>query len=410
MSQLWIFVLQGLFLGVCSQIDSAFGNNISIDAICVLSAYTVITWITYCIYQIGGYAYRILLSKEKNCMLISVITSIIVGITIVLLSNHIPKIYNLTDTQDILFSKCLKVHGITIPLLAIGEYLFNYMKFQCMNKKLNITNVMFYVIMIGLDVIIFINGGDLNHLLLATTVAYLIYDITLIFCSGILKSTDKINIKDIKLCFKHGFNMITDRVLGKIATLVYNVFASKLGTEAFAVHSICYSIACFTENVTNSLFDYAVVRLVTIEDAKKKFKKCIDIMKKNCIPLALVSYAASYLLLLFMHGDVPITECIVPLAVYCIQSFFIQLYEGLRGYLTSLRRSDLLRWAGLVGIISRVPLTSLVHYTGLGLYGFAVIVSIDFVFRGIYFLVCHKVLINKSDRYSKNKRICEGGV
>ncbi len=43
MKQLIVFILQYLFDSLCGRIDTSFGNNLSIDAVCVLSSSTIIT-------------------------------------------------------------------------------------------------------------------------------------------------------------------------------------------------------------------------------------------------------------------------------------------------------------------------------------------------------------------------------
>lgn len=401
MQQLWIFVLQGLFIGICDEIDIAFGNNISIDAICVLSAYTVITWITYCTYQMGGYAYRIMLSKEKNCLAITLIISILLGIIIFTFSNKIPHLYKLTNNQYEVFTKCLKVHAISIPVLAIGEFLGNYIVLKCMNKLMWISNIVLYAIMILLDLAVFINGYGLEYLILTTFISYVVYDMLLITQSKILRVQDKITLSDLRLCIKHALNMYTDRILGKVATITYNIYASRLGTEIYAIHCICYSISTFTENITNAQFNYQLIRLVPYEGYKEKYKICIDILKKTLLPLSIIGYVTSFILLIFLHGDIVISNCILPLVVYCSQVILIQLYESLRGYLTSLKKSELLKWAGLIGIFIRIPITLIAYYCNIGIYGFAIASSLDFLCRGIYFYMCHRIKISRAN----NKRI-----
>lgn len=39
---------------------------------------------------------------------------------------------------------------------------------------------------------------------------------------------------------KHGFDIMFDRVTGKVATLFFQCFASKLGTEMFAIHGVVF--------------------------------------------------------------------------------------------------------------------------------------------------------------------------
>lgn len=397
MHQLWIYILQGIFVGVCEKIDTAFGNNISIDAICVLSAYTVITWITYCTYQIGSYAFRVLLSKEKTCLLLTMLTSIILGVLVFCCSDVIPHLYTLTDAQYDLFARCLRMHALSIPLLALGEFLSNYILFKCMNKLIWVSYVVLYTAMISLDALVFFQGRDLEYIILTTGVSYLIYDLVLVIFSGIFKSRDKITLSDLKLCFKHGSNMLIDRLLGKVATITYNVYASKLGTEAFAIHSVCYSLAVFTENITNALFNFEVVKLALVDGVREKYKKCIEILKSNVLKLALLGYVLAFILLLFLHGDVSIKTCTIPLILYCSQVLFIQLYESLRGYITSVKRTDILKYAGLIGIFSRIPVTLISYYSGIGLYGFALASTIDFTCRGIYFYYCSKKVILRGD-------------
>lgn len=184
--------------------------------------------------------------------------------------------------------------------------------------------------------------------------------------------------------------MWVDRIFGKVATIIYNIYASRLGTELYAIHGICYSIATFTEYITNAQFNYQVVILSAISDVSKKWEKCKDILKKTVLPLTLIGYAMSFLLLFLIHGDVHITDCVVPLIFYSSQVVFIQLYESLRGYLTSLKRTDLLKYAGLVGILTRIPVTLIAYYSGSGIYGFALASTIDFTCRGLYFYYCSK--------------------
>ena len=74
MRQLFLYVLTGIFIGVCDLIDTAFGNSISLDSICVLSAFTIITWITYCLHSVGTYGYRTLLCDAKSCLIVSLLT------------------------------------------------------------------------------------------------------------------------------------------------------------------------------------------------------------------------------------------------------------------------------------------------------------------------------------------------
>ncbi len=49
------------------MLDAGFGNQIDLDSVCVLSSYTTITFVTYSLYAIGIYAFRVCLDKAKIC-------------------------------------------------------------------------------------------------------------------------------------------------------------------------------------------------------------------------------------------------------------------------------------------------------------------------------------------------------
>lgn len=65
-------------------------------------------WITYSFYAFGNYAfgnyaYRILLNRAKECLLVSIAVSVVLGILVFLLSDVIPTVFSLTSVQYILF-------------------------------------------------------------------------------------------------------------------------------------------------------------------------------------------------------------------------------------------------------------------------------------------------------------------
>ena len=331
--------------------------------------------------------------QKRNCLVVSLITSILVGIFILIFGDSIANLYDLTDTQIGMLQNCLRIEAFSMPLYSLGEYLGNYIVFKCYNKLLTLTNIMFYGVMILIDFVVVKFGYGIEELIIGTSITYLIYCIVLLPTSKILICDDRVNIKDLKLCFKHGSNMIIDRLLGKVATLTYNIFASKLGTELYAIHSICYSIGLFTEYVTAAQFNYQVVSLNIVNGAKEKFKKCKEIFLKTSLPIAMVGYTSAFILLPILHGDVNIDSCYIPLIIYSAECILLLPYESMRGYITSLKRSDILKWTGLVGSIIRIPLVLITYYCGLGFYIFASLVSIDFLCRAAYLYINAKKII-----------------
>lgn len=392
--QFMFFLLQNVFVGICGLIDTGFGNQINIDSVCVLSAYTVITWTTYCTYSIGSYAYRVVLSKAKSCFLIQVFVSVLLGILVYTLSPIIPHIYSLTDVQYTLFEQCLKIHAISCPILGIREFLSNYVEYQCKNKQAITGNVILYGTMIATDAFVICHHGSLAELLWFTLLCSLIYSVYELFFSGFLKEPFRFDIYEIKELLKHGSNTCFDRIAGKVATIVFNIYVSKLGTGLYAIHSVCYAIGIFSENFTNALFTYEVITLAN--KSSYKFKYCIKIIQKYAIFLIIASYVICYGLLLFTHGAVPLQSCLLYTGLYCTEIFALLLYEPMKAYLTSVQQTHYLRYGGMVGIMVRIPITIIGYYAGMGLFIFSIASTIDFAARGVYFYICSKKFRRKS--------------
>lgn len=393
--QFLIFLFQYVGFGICNLIDTGFGNQIDIDSICVLSAYTVITWVTYAGYSVGCYAYRAVLSEGKACLYIQIAVSIILGILLYLLSPIIPRIYSLTVNQCVLFEKCLKIHAVSLPLSAIGDFLNNYSLYLCKNKISITGNIIFYSIMFITDALVVFCHGTLIHIMWFTVISWLIYDIYMIIVSGILREKYVFNLKEIKVLLKYGSDICFDRLTGKVATVVFNIFASKLDTYFYSIHAVCYSLGTFTENFTNALFTYTVVSIADTSSGVDKFNHCKVILKKHFLFCIVSSYFVCCILLLFIHGDVKLSDCWFWMFLYCSQIFVLVLYEVMKGYLTSEQQTKYLRWGGIIGIVVRVPITVGGYYLGFGLLPFAIGSAVDFLIRGLYFYICSRIVVSK---------------
>lgn len=395
MRQLWMFIFQGMFVSVCSLIDTAFGNGISMDSICVLSAYTVITWITYCTYSVGVYGYRTLLSNVRSCFLVEIVVALMVSIVVIAFSKWIPFIYSLTEYQNHLFSECLVAHGVSIIFLAMGEFLYNYVQLKYKNTLIWWSNIVFYTIMFLLDWLVVKNNLELNYIVYATGISYVLYDVILLIFSGILKEKDSITLMGIKECFKHGGRILLDRLLGKVATVVFNIYASKLGTELYAIHSICYSLSTNTENITNACYNFQIVRLSEKASTEEKYKVMDQLGKKYYWKVSIISTCFCCILMLFIHGGINLSKLLLYVFIYASQAWMIQLYENHRAFLTSIKETRCLMFGGLFGILVRIPITLVSYYSGLGLIGFGFAPGIDFLVRGIYLKLCSKNILQK---------------
>lgn len=400
MKQLYIFIISGMLIGICELVDTAFGNHINIDSVCVLSSFTIITWVAYSIYSIGAYGYRILLKDSKSCLSIQIVVSVVLSIFIYALSSYIPHLFFLTAEQHLLFENVLKTYSLGIVFQATGDYLLQYIKFKYFNKLMFISNIIFYVIMIMFDTLVLLFGYDLSFMIIGTNISYLIYDAIVYKYSKIYKETDKINLKSIQQCLKHGSRIVLDRLFGKVATIVFNIYASRLGTELYAVHCICYAVSAKTENITNCIYDFQISSLNRVSNIKDKFKTCRDNLKKMYVPVSIISFVFGITVLFFIHGVVDLKTCIIYTFIYYSQSLLIQSYESYKGFLSSVKATNYIAFCGLVGVFIRIPIALISYYCGIGLIGFGLASGIDFWFRGLYYKICcNKILLKNEQQH-----------
>lgn len=388
MKQLIVFILQYLFDSLCSRIDTSFGNNLSVDAVCVLSSFTIIMWITYSFYAFGNYAYRILLSRAKECLLVSTVVSVILGILVFLLSDVIPTMFSLTSVQYALFSKCLKIHAISLPFLAIGEFVSDYLLLKCKNKILFVNNVIYWMVMVITDVWAVRNGKGLSGLIATTGFTNFVYTITMLVSSRIMKEEFHPSFSAFKEIVKHGANSCFAQISSKAAVVVYGSYASKLGTAGYAIHAVCDDAMVFAEVYTNSIYFFQSTRLAKHHSAKRRLCLCIEIVKRYSGFIIVLSYLFLPMVLFITHGKVSYLSCFLYSLVYYLRIIPLIFLESFKAYLAVQRQSKYLRYEGIVGICIRIPIILVFYYAGFGIFTFPFAMTIDFMVRATYFAWC----------------------
>lgn len=383
MKQFFVFALTGASIAILDLVDSAFGNTINIDSICVMSAFTIIYWFICVICQIGEYAYNVKLKNETECFILEMIATVLCSILIIIFRNQVSHIYNLTENQYRLFSLCLLYKGILLVPAKIQSFFYSYIEINCKNKNIVIANVLFYTTMILFDAIVVLNHGECYHLIIATGLADIVTIVYFfIFCRF---KVVKPKLKILFECFKCAKDVLVDRILGKIATVTFNILASHLGTELYALHSVGYGIATSIEAITDSCYTNQIVKLSSINNIKEKYQKSKSISKQVYIPTVIISYIVAMIMVLPMHGDLSLPQTFFITILYNSQCLLIQLYENHRGFLTSCEATKCLRFGGLVGIIVRIPIAVISAVIPFGILGFALGSGIDFLIRGLYY-------------------------
>lgn len=378
------FLIDGIFIAVFELIDTAFSNNINIDTIVATSSYMLITWVTYCIYSIGSYGYRVINKNEKLCLLVNMFTSIIPCIILVLFRRKIVLLYGLTENQNEILSSAIFVHAVGLPFRAIGEFLSQYLKIKKLNKLMFISNIVYYAQMIIGNSIALLINRSLSSLLVSTNLCWIVYCIIILCFSGLFKEKCEYNIKSLLEILKHGGLVVLDKVFGKVATVTYVVFASKLDTIQYAIHSISFEVAVSTEYLTEGVH-YS--QLTTLNNCRLNINnkiKLINQCMKKIYPITLLAgYIFAIIMTIVIKGEIGLISVIPFVCIYTLQIISQVYYQSYRALIMNTGNTNIMVFNGIIGILVRVPVTLISYYTPIGLFGFGLASFLDYGVRGI---------------------------
>lgn len=393
MRQFIFFMFQAMYTIAANIIDDGFANRMSIDAVIAYGSFLPIIWTLQSFYNIGKYAYTNTMKHPKTCMLLGLGINIISIIVLLPIYKHIHIIYNLSDTQVHIFNNLLLVYLLTTPLRQLGDFLYLDLMYEMKSKVVLIADILFWVINLVLDLIVFLRGMPVWYLMITTAIGYFVYDCYLFRVSGILK--DKLELSFLKTAFKKGSDIVIDRLTGKVATLVYGSLASRLPEQQYALHCIVYGVICNCEEFTNNFNIYCRARLNLL--SKNIKHGGMILIKKYGIILIGIVYVMSAGYLFLYHGKVSYMACLPWLLLYMSDFFSLMFYENFKAVLSCYSRTDYLRYGGLFGVLVRIPYTYIMFRLGTGLFGFATACTLDFAVRSVYFYK----MINRCENLDK---------
>lgn len=369
MKQFYVFVLMGVLNSVLDLIDSAFGNYISIDSICVLASTVTLFRFVNMICRTGEYAYRIKMSNFTECLILEMLTTIPCAILFILLNKQISKLFDLTPEQYRLLGVCLIIKGLFLPATMFESFMYQYVLLTCQNKCILKANTVFWGSNIILDAVVILLKGNCYHLVLTTGIADTLTAIYYIkFAEYKLEKPELKNLLSVR---RGVFDMTLERIMGRIAGVVVAVAASHLGTRLYAIQSVAHNITDSLYQTTDASLTYQLVKLKPIDNLKNRLNACKHNIRKTTPPIILIGYAIAIILLFAIHGKVSVLDALPVTLLYCTVLFIEPTANSYKGYLTSCEKTNILCLAGLISMCIKIPLSLLSVYTPLSIWGIA---------------------------------------
>lgn len=309
------------------------------------------------------------------------------GVLLICFRIPISHLYQLSDTQYILFQKCLFAYAVFLPFWALSNIIYDFLVLNGQTKTVVIGNIVYYIAVIGLDAVVVLNGGGCELLVGATGVCDFFYAVVMFWFAKARKNIKPLRLQNIRECYRHSLNFLAFNVIAKTGTVLFNIAVSHLGTMQFAIHSIAYQIATTMEETTVICYQFQIMRTHHVENLVKKYRMTKHIMRKTFPTVAGTTYVAGMLIAFAIRGSVAFSDALVFTVLYLIQVVPLFYFENYKGFLASSEKTMVLKFAGIAGLIGRLAVIPLILKFGLFISWAAV--SFDFSLRAV--LLWHEI-------------------
>lgn len=386
-----------IFMSIADNVDSAFNNLLSIDAIVVTGSFLLLDSIFKSIGEIGIYTYRTIRKNECQYLWFNVIFGFIIGILVFIFKDLIINIFKLTYIQKEMLAILLNLYIAYGILGRLSNGLFEIIRLKGELKLYRKSLIIYYLSLIVFDLLAYVFTKNLTVLFIATiiswtiSIGYMLFNLKLKF--------EIPNREALKNVFKYGLAYSSERLFSRIFLLLYGVLASHMGTENYSIHTICYSVCLSLEIITNAYQATLMIKVPQGKTYQEQYNNCMS-MKKQCFKLIiLLNYIFAFIYLLISHGSLPLYKCFPYIIFYSFGVFGLYPYETYKTLCITQGKSYILLIGSTVGVIMRFIICLIFINTSITLFVFGVVNFIDFYFRSIVY----RIVLNKVN--NKNKII-----
>lgn len=382
-------------------IDKSLSNSIGPIAIIVFGAFVSLDSAINVIQECISQSHNIVLARDRNNskdinttgIFLQIISSVLISSLIFVFANKITYIYTLeTDARNIL-TVLLKLKALQLPILAVSYISKNDLKIKNKTNLILIaTSISSLFNIIGDLVSIKLGFGEVG-IYFATIFATILNTLLLLIFTKYKHAT--IRIKYVKEILFHVKDFLFNKVIQKIAYILYERVASSFGTYIYLLNCICGNVVLILIQLTDGYYSGLLVSYA--ESIENKEKNLLHKVNKvgiysflfSIIFAIIVPYPAWF----FLGRAVTWSECGIYVYIYVTEFFTYVINNNYLAYLSANKDTKSIRLTSFIGgICVRLPLLYLIKYFNLGLVGLGLVCTVDRVIRTIYL----KIYIRKN--------------
>lgn len=374
-----------ILMGVADNIDSAFNNLLSIDAIVVCGSLFSIDLILKSLGEIGIQTYRVVRKDESKYLIVQAVMSLMLGIFAFLFGDVLVKIFDLNEIQIAMLVNILKLYIIYFVCGRVSNALFEMIRLKNKLKLYRKSLIIYYFSLIFLDTIFYITTKNLVLLFVATMLSWILSIIYMLYNLNLkIDLPDKESLENI---LKYGIPTSMERLISRIFILIYGVIASHLGTDKYSIHTICYSVCLSLEIITNAYQASLMIKIPINGTYDEKYNAIMK-MKKECFRIiVLLNYIFCIIYLIISHGSLPLKECFPYIIFYSFGVFGLYPYETYKTLCIAQGKPKILLWGSTIGVIIRIIVCLLFYNSSVALFVFGLSNFIDFYSRSVVYKI-----------------------
>lgn len=374
--------------------DKSLSNSIGPLAIIVFGAFisleSAINTVQECIAQ----SHTIVLARDRNntkeintaAIFLQILSSIFISVLLFIFANKITYIYTLENDARTILTILLKLKAFQLPILAVSYIPKNHLKVENKTNLILIATIISSFVNIIGDIVSIKLGFNEIGVYLATILSTILNTILLFILSKYKPSTI-IKVKYIKEIIFHTKDLVFNKVIQKIAYILYEKVASSFGTTVYLINCICGNVVLILLQLTDGYYSGLLVSYAeSIENRENNLlhkvnKVGIYSLFFAMILAIIVPYPAWY----FLGRAVAWNECGMYIYIYVTEFFTYVINNNYLAYLSANKDTKSIRLTSFIGgICIRIPLLYLIKYFNIGLVGLGLVCTIDRIVRTIY--------------------------
>lgn len=384
MKDFYSLLISFIFMSLAESVDLFFNNAISINTIIVTSSFTTIHLLGRSFGEIGIYTYRVVRKKESSYLMITLIASIITAFIVLIFKDALIDCFDISTSQKELLDKIINLYILFLPTTLVDNGFCEIIRLKGELKLYRKSLILFYVSLIGLDVLAYVFTKSLLMLFIATIIAHWI-NITYL----IVKTKLRIELftkEDLKNAKKYGIPIVLERIVSRIFLMIYGILASRLSETQYAIHSVCYSVCVNLEIITNAYNASLMIMLPEAADFENRKMNLRNYMKKCFVSIVILNIFFGGVTVFIQHGSLELSKCFPYIIFYCLTFIGLYIYESYKALCVVQGKPKILLAGSSIGVIIRVLICLLFIKSNVALYIFGIANTLDFLSRGLIFM------------------------